>query len=63
MSRVCSICNKGSMSGNNVSHSNIKTRRTWRANVQKINVTDSSGKETKAYVCTRCMRTMRKQGN
>ena len=35
MSRVCSVCNKGQTSGNNVSHSNRKTRRTFKANVQK----------------------------
>lgn len=27
MSRVCSVCGKGRMSGNAVSHSNRKTRR------------------------------------
>ena len=41
MSRVCSVCNKGQNSGNNVSHSNRKTRRTFKANVQA------------AYVCAR----------
>lgn len=49
------------MSGNNVSHSRIRTRRKWSANVQKMNIVDDSGKETNAYVCTRCLRTMRKQ--
>ncbi|NLT18965.1 MAG: 50S ribosomal protein L28 [Firmicutes bacterium ADurb.Bin080] len=61
MSRICSICGKGAMSGNNVSHSRIRTRRKWSANVQKMNIVDDSGKETNAYVCTRCLRTMRKQ--
>nr|MCR5553729.1 50S ribosomal protein L28 [bacterium] len=27
MSRVCSVCGKGKMSGHTVSHSNIKTNR------------------------------------
>ena len=27
MSRVCSICGKGKMSGNNVSHSHLKTKK------------------------------------
>lgn len=35
MSRVCSVCGKGRMSGNAVSHSNRKTRRSWAPNVQK----------------------------
>ena len=29
MSRVCSVCGKGRMSGNQVSHSHRKTRRSW----------------------------------
>ena len=36
MSRVCSICGKGQTSGNNVSHSNRKTKRAFKANVQKV---------------------------
>jgi large subunit ribosomal protein L28 len=61
MSRICSICGKGTMSGNNVSHAKNRTRRTWSANVQKVDIVDESGKETNAYVCTRCLRTLRKQ--
>ena len=37
MSRVCKINgNKGVMSGNNVSHSNRKTRRRFLPNIQSI---------------------------
>ena len=36
MSRVCNVCGKGQLSGNNVSHSNRKTRRTFKVNVQKV---------------------------
>ena len=60
MSRVCVLCGKGRASGNNVSHSNRHTRRVFQANVQKVAV-EVDGKETKAYVCTRCMRTARKE--
>lgn len=59
MSRVCAICGKGKTSGNNVSHSNRKTRRTFEANVQKIRV-EIDGVESKEYVCTSCIRTSRK---
>ena len=52
MSKVCSICGKGTMSGNKVSHSNIKTRRSWTPNVQKVDG---------EYVCTRCLRTKKKK--
>ena len=59
MSRVCSICGKGKMGGHQVSHSNIKTNRQWNANVQKVSV-NVDGKETRAYVCTKCLKTMKK---
>ena len=59
MSKVCVICGKGKTSGNNVSHSNRKTRRTFEANVQKTTV-EINGKTSTEYVCTRCMRTAKK---
>lgn len=59
MSRVCCICEKGQMTGYKVSHSNRKARRNWGANVQKVKL-DVNGVEKTQYVCTRCLRTMRK---
>ncbi len=55
MSRVCSICGKGQTSGNNVSHSNRKTRRSFKANVQKVTYV-ADGKVENGYVCTRCLK-------
>ena len=55
MSRVCSICGKGQASGNNVSHSNRKTRRTFKVNVQKVSFIQD-GKEQSGYVCARCLK-------
>lgn len=63
MSRVCSVCGKGQMSGNKVSHSNIRTRRTWGVNVQKVKLANPNGSMDSRYVCTRCLRTMRKTEN
>lgn len=60
MSRVCAVCGKGKTTGNNVSHSNRKTRRTWGANVQKVKI-DMDGKVSSQYVCTRCMKTAKKE--
>lgn len=60
MSKVCIICGKGSMSGNSISHSHIKTRRSWTPNVQKVDTVDANGNPVKGYVCTRCLRTMKK---
>lgn len=59
MSKVCAICGKRQSSGNNVSHSHVKTKRTFGANVQKVSI-NVDGKDTKAYVCTKCIKTAKK---
>lgn len=56
MSRVCSVCGKGKLGGNLVSHSNRKTPRSYNANVQKVKVVNKNGVVTSAYVCTRCLK-------
>ncbi len=56
MSKVCVICGKGKVAGNNVSHSNRHTKRTFSPNVHKVKI-EIDGKESNEYVCTRCLRT------
>lgn len=56
MSRVCSVCGKGRMSGNMVSHSNRKTRRSWAPNVQKVKAKTANGGTEYVYVCAHCLR-------
>lgn len=55
MSRVCSICGKGQTTGNNVSHSKRRTRRTFKVNVQKVDFV-ADGKVQNGYVCARCLK-------
>ena len=55
MGKYCEICHKGTMSGNNVSHSNRKTRTSWAPKTQKVRVM-VNGTPTRMYVCTRCLR-------
>jgi large subunit ribosomal protein L28 len=50
----CYVCKKGIAFGNNVSHANNKTRRTWKPNLQVARVLHE-GKVTKIKVCTRCL--------
>jgi large subunit ribosomal protein L28 len=50
----CYVCEKGVVFGNNVSHANNKTRRTWKPNLQVVRVL-SEGKTIKVKVCTRCL--------
>ncbi len=55
----CQLCAKAGQSGNNVSHSNKRTRTRWFANVQRTTIM-RNGKPQKLYVCTRCLRTQYK---
>jgi large subunit ribosomal protein L28 len=50
----CFSCGKGVVFGNNVSHANNKTRRTWKPNLQVARVV-VDGKIVKVKVCTRCI--------
>lgn len=55
MAKVCTVCGKTKTTGFKVSHSNIKTKRKWRPNIQKIKVA-INGKPQRANVCTRCLK-------
>lgn len=50
----CYVCDKGVAYGNNVSHANNKTRRTWRPNLQVARIVVDE-KTVKVKVCTRCL--------
>jgi large subunit ribosomal protein L28 len=51
---ICYVCHKGVAFGNNVSHANNKTRRTWKPNLQVARIVED-GKTIKIKVCTRCL--------
>ena len=51
----CYVCGKGVAFGNNVSHANNKTRRTWKPNLQTARVVAEDGKTVRIRVCTRCL--------
>lgn len=55
MGKFCEVCEKGMMSGHNVSHSNRKTNRIWAPNVQRVRVV-VDGQAKRLNVCTRCLR-------
>jgi ribosomal protein L28 len=38
MARVCTVCGKGPVTGNNVSHANNRTKRRWYPNLQTVRV-------------------------
>lgn len=55
MANYCEICGKGKMAGMNVSHSHLKTKRTWKPNIQRVRAM-VEGKVKRVNVCTRCLR-------
>ena len=55
MSRVCEICNKGVISGSQISHSIIHTKRKWAPNLKKVKAIVGGTHKT-IHVCTRCLR-------
>ena len=55
MSNTCEICGKGVMAGNKVSHSNRKSRTTWKPNIQRVRVVVDNQVKT-MNVCTSCLR-------
>ena len=55
MARVCAVCGKKPGFGNNRSHSMVATRRRFNPNLQQVRIL-VDGAPTRAYVCTRCLR-------
>lgn len=55
MANRCEICGKGTVSGNNISHAHNVTRRTWKANLQRVRAL-IEGRSRRVTVCTRCLR-------
>ena len=55
MARVCYVCGKRPVTGNNVSHANNKTRRRWLPNLQTARILDEEGRRRKVRVCTGCI--------
>ena len=55
MANVCETCAKGERPGMNVSHSHLKTKRTWKPNIQRVRAV-VDGEVKRVNVCTSCMR-------
>ncbi len=61
MAKVCAITGKKPLVGNNVSHSNRKTKRRQMPNLQKKTVINpATGKAMKVLVTGRALRTLNK---
>jgi large subunit ribosomal protein L28 len=63
MSRFCDLTGKGPMSGNNVSHSKVKTKRKFYPNLQKKNFfIPELDKWVELKVSAKAIRTIDKKG-
>jgi large subunit ribosomal protein L28 len=55
MARVCFVSGRRTTTGNQRSHSNRATKRTWKANLQKVRIM-VDGKPKKVYVSARALK-------
>jgi large subunit ribosomal protein L28 len=63
MSRVCELTGKGRQVGNNVSHANNKTKRTFLPNLQNVTLlSDSLNQGVKLRVSTHGLRSVEHVG-
>ena len=63
MSRVCELTGKGRLVGNNVSHANNKTKRTFLPNLQNVTLlSDALGMSVKLRVSTHGLRSVEHVG-
>ena len=63
MSRRCELSGKGVLTGNRVSHSNIKTRRRYLPNLQNVTLqSETLGRAFRFRVATSALRTIDHRG-
>ena len=63
MSRICELTGKGRQVGNNVSHANNKTKRTFPPNLQNVTLmSDSLEKSVRLRVSTHGLRSVEHNG-
>ena len=59
MSKMCGICGKKPMVGNNISHAHNVNKRRFNPNLQKVRTKLSNGQVKKMSVCTGCIKSGR----
>lgn len=56
MARICEICGKKPMAGNNVSHAHNRTPRRFLPNLQRVRAVNDKGTVRRIQVCTNCIK-------
>jgi len=63
MARRCELTGKGVLTGNNVSHSHIKTRRRYLPNLQTTSLhSETLGQSVRLRISTQALRTVEAKG-
>ena len=63
MSRICDLTGKGVVSGQNIAHSNTKTKRRFQPNLQNVTLmSESLGRRLSLRIATSTLRTVQKRG-
>jgi len=55
MAKVCEICGRKPVYGNNISHAHNVTRRRWEPNLQTVRA-KVKGRTVRLTVCTNCLK-------
>lgn len=55
MANYCEICGKGKMTGNHVSFSNKRVKRSFKPNLRKVKA-NINGSIKKVKVCSKCLK-------
>lgn len=53
----CERCGKTTKFGHSVSHSHVRTKRQFKANIQRVTVTDGS-RRVRKMLCAKCIKTL-----
>ena len=63
MSKICELTGKSVVAGNNVAHSNTKTKRRFQPNLQNVTLqSEALGRKLSLRVATSTLRTVQKLG-
>jgi len=63
MSKICDLTGKGVVAGNNVAHSNTKTKRRFQPNLQSVTLlSEALGCKLSLRIATSTLRTVQKRG-
>jgi len=55
MAKICEVCGKKPVSGNNISHAHNKTRRRWLPNLHSVRA-NVNGRTQRMRVCATCIK-------